>query len=311
MDNWIIPTSTRPSLDLRSPSDSIKILLVAGALPNAKRPKFNDTALHLAAMEGRNNAITILLDNDADRHLCNFNGHTPIDLAIDQSHKKSIELLRVPPHTIQPPTLSKSSLNTITIQWLVPQSKGSPIINYTIRVYLDADTSTNALHVPPTQTISEIDGASTTHTIHQCTPGVLYHISVQACNEAGWSKMESKRTPMRARPTPPAAPPVPYVVTTETTRLILDWKNNKNNGYSIDKYEIGYRVVRLTPTPTTRRRLTPNEASDQAICDRIVAAETELTEAKRQEKVWLAIFAPLGEHNIKKRKSVHRVMEAL
>ena len=97
------------------------------------------------------------------------------------------------------------------------------------------------------------------------------------------------------------------MVTTETTRLILDWKNNKNNGYSIDKYEIGYRVVRLTPTPTTRRRLTPNEASDQAICDRIVAAETKLTEAKRQEKVWLAIFAPLGKYNTKAKERASRM----
>ena len=288
---------------------AIKILLQHGAKTDIQRPKFNDTALHLAAMEGKADVIRLLLEAGAERQICNFNGHTPIDLAIDQRQQDAIDLLVVPPLQCREPICQDSSLNTITVRWIAPQSKGSPIQNYTLRVY-EESASSSTISIPPLRTHSMIQGSSCTHTVDQCIPGVTYYISIQACNEAGWNQ-ESIRTSMRARPTPPSKPPVPFVIATGTTFLSIDWKQTNTNGYSISCYEVGYRVILLTPTLTTRRRLTPDETNDQAICDAIIAANNELKEAKRQEKVWLAIFAPLDHDLSEQAKEIVKGEKAL
>ena len=332
---------------------SLELLLKNGAQPNVCRPKFQDTPLHLAAMEGDNKSVQLLLEHGADRFLRNHNYHTPIDLALDQRQNKTIELLIVPPHTPAPPTSQDSSLSTITVAWLPPQSKGSTISSYTLRIYEDA-TSMTTLNVPPVRvqtivTCPNIKENNSSVVVDHCVPGVTYHVSIQACNDAGWSS-ESKRTPMCARPTPPDPPSTPLVIETTSTTLSIDWKNNSMNGYDINCYEVSkestllllllllllhpssfpyqnfvidlcltalvlfllsfclsqvsYRVVRPMFTTTTRRKLTPDEAHDQSIYDSIEAAKMELVEAKRQEKMWLALFAPLDGELMAQSKTI-------
>ena len=319
-----------------------KLLLTNGAKPNATRPKFNDTALHLAAMEGHDLIVQLLLENDADRTLENFNGNVPIDLAIEQKQSKAVAALVVPPHTIRHLQCHDSSLNSISVQWEVPQSKGSTVTRYTLRIYTDP-LSPLTVHDGPVRTLSNIEATRRPqqhderrknlrqkehpqqrqhYVIDHCVPGITYHVSVQACNDAGWS-LESNRVPMRGLPTPPATPSMPYVKSKSTTYFDVNWQEPLTNGYPINCYEIGYRVIRLKikdegaqaeaaeaaeaaeenatataiataiATKTTRRRLTPDEAKDQSLFASIATANEQLQEAKRQEKIWLAIYAPL------------------
>jgi hypothetical protein len=281
----------------------LKYLLSNGADPNARRHKFNDTPLHLAAMEGHDKALQLLLKHGGDRLLENFNKNIPIDLAIEQKQEKCIEILILPPERIHNITCLDSSLNTITLQFDVPESKGSTISEYTIRVYKDPH-SASTMNVPPLRTISNIDNQhlhrkqqqfrrkqekqqKQQYVIDHCVPGITYHISIQAYNDAGWSQ-ESVRIAMNARPTPPKRPTTPCVKNKSTTFLQLDWKEPITNGYPIDCYEIGYRVERLQENDKEgrpNRRLTQDEAKDQALFDSIQIADHELKEAKRQDKV--------------------------
>jgi ankyrin repeat protein len=63
----------------RTPADAVKLLLEAGANPNAVSPK-GDTALHLAARDGRLDSLRELVAGGADASLRNAAGQTPLEL---------------------------------------------------------------------------------------------------------------------------------------------------------------------------------------------------------------------------------------
>ena len=59
----------------------ISCLLKVGADPNVTRKKYNDTALHWAAANGRAEVVKALLDAGADPHIVSLSGFIPLDLA--------------------------------------------------------------------------------------------------------------------------------------------------------------------------------------------------------------------------------------
>lgn len=63
----------------RTPGDAVRVLLEAGANPNAVNPK-GDTALHIAAYDGRLEPLRALLEGGADATLRNAAGLTALEL---------------------------------------------------------------------------------------------------------------------------------------------------------------------------------------------------------------------------------------
>ncbi|HEY8521143.1 MAG TPA: ankyrin repeat domain-containing protein [Gammaproteobacteria bacterium] len=64
----------------RNPLDAVKLLLEAGANPNAKTPE-GDSVLHLAAKEGKLDIIRVLVEGGADLQIKNAEGLTPLQMA--------------------------------------------------------------------------------------------------------------------------------------------------------------------------------------------------------------------------------------
>ena len=64
--------------------DLLEALLVAGANINTKG-SHGSTALHVAAMHGKNDAVLFLLDKGADPHAVNVKEHTPFEAATARS----------------------------------------------------------------------------------------------------------------------------------------------------------------------------------------------------------------------------------
>jgi hypothetical protein len=63
----------------RNPADAVKLLLESGANPNAVSPK-GDTALHIAARDGRLDVLRELVAGGADANVPNAAGQTPLQL---------------------------------------------------------------------------------------------------------------------------------------------------------------------------------------------------------------------------------------
>jgi ankyrin repeat protein len=63
----------------RNPADAVKVLLAAGANPNAVNPR-GDTALHIAAHDGRLDALRELVAGGADVNARNAAGKTALEL---------------------------------------------------------------------------------------------------------------------------------------------------------------------------------------------------------------------------------------
>jgi ankyrin repeat protein len=68
----------------RNPVDAVKVLLAAGADPNAKTPA-GDTALHLAAWDGRAEIVRALVEGGADVNVRDANGKTALQLVEGQA----------------------------------------------------------------------------------------------------------------------------------------------------------------------------------------------------------------------------------
>lgn len=72
----------------REPIDAVKLLLEAGANPDAVTPD-GDSALHIAAREGKLDMIRLLADAGATLDLANNDGKTALDLAENPPPKKN------------------------------------------------------------------------------------------------------------------------------------------------------------------------------------------------------------------------------
>ena len=68
------------------------IVTHAGALMNAKDHR-KRTPLHVAAEEGENEVIAVLLDKKADVNVTDLDGNTPLDLAAKKQHKDAVDLI--------------------------------------------------------------------------------------------------------------------------------------------------------------------------------------------------------------------------
>ena len=316
----------------------VKLLCKAGAHPDNIRPKYLDTALHIAAMEGRVSIVKHLMDLGCDTTRRNFNGHTALDVAIDSCQSKVIELLKIPPATPKPPQLLDSQLTSCLVGWHPPVSKGCDILEFKLRVYGEAfhDHKVNSTtSIQPLRVYGEIPGTEVNQEVDNLQPGKTYYVTLVARNSAGWSK-ESDMKEIKARPTPPDKPNPPTIEKSTPTSLHLSWDAPHANGYRIDAWEIGYRIERngfdedrfkkeihdtaspntakITPDAIDRqpndadavlegsRILTPAESADQSIRDAINQAKVDLSEAHRKKKDWLAIFAPL-DHELSEEKS--------
>ena len=73
--------------------EAVEALIAEGANVNA-RTKSGSTPLHLAAAEGRNDIAVLLLKKGADVNAVNSEGFTPIDLAREKGHPETAQVLR-------------------------------------------------------------------------------------------------------------------------------------------------------------------------------------------------------------------------
>jgi uncharacterized protein len=71
----------------RNPGDAVRALLAAGANPNAKNPA-GDTALHIAAHDGKLEPMRALVEGGADINAKNAKGQTPLQLVETMAPRK-------------------------------------------------------------------------------------------------------------------------------------------------------------------------------------------------------------------------------
>jgi len=72
---------------------SAEFLLLNGAKINAVDQSGN-TSLHLAAAQGSTSQVCLLLKHRADHHIKNSDGHTALDIAVQNSDADIVTLLR-------------------------------------------------------------------------------------------------------------------------------------------------------------------------------------------------------------------------
>jgi len=73
--------------------DGVKMLLEAGADPNARRYDTNRTPLHYAAMHGNTRMVTLLLKYGVDPNVQDYKGLTPLHYAVMRRRPDAVKLL--------------------------------------------------------------------------------------------------------------------------------------------------------------------------------------------------------------------------
>jgi hypothetical protein len=68
----------------RKPADAVKLLLEAGANPDAKTPE-GDTALHWAAFTGKKEIVKVLIEGGADPNVKDAAGKTALQVVSEQA----------------------------------------------------------------------------------------------------------------------------------------------------------------------------------------------------------------------------------
>ena len=71
----------------RNPADAVRVLLAAGANPNAKNPA-GDTALHIAAHDGKLDPLRALVEGGADVNAKNAKGQTALQVVETMGPRK-------------------------------------------------------------------------------------------------------------------------------------------------------------------------------------------------------------------------------
>jgi ankyrin repeat protein len=74
--------------------DVVRLLLAAGADPNARELSMGGTPLHVAAHSGHLDVARLLVEADADLAACTSrDGATPLQLAVSRGHHHVVEYL--------------------------------------------------------------------------------------------------------------------------------------------------------------------------------------------------------------------------
>lgn len=75
-------------------TDVTKALIKAGADISIKKGDCGNTALHEAALSGKQSIVRLLLNKGVDPTVVNYNGHTAWELAIRYHHRDLAEMLQ-------------------------------------------------------------------------------------------------------------------------------------------------------------------------------------------------------------------------
>jgi hypothetical protein len=122
------------------------------------------------------------------------------------SSVESLETLPSSPGQVSGVSAVSNLPSEVTVSWVPPQTNGSPILKYRI------ESQTGTL---------DVDGTSTSHTLHGLSPGTQYKVRVQAINAVG-AGPPSAYVSARTLP-PPPDPPILTQLSATPTSLKITW----------------------------------------------------------------------------------------
>ena len=219
--------------------------------------RYNQTALHYAAQNGRKDVIITLLEHGANRRATDSTGYMPRDVATMWKKFEVAVILKEVPPEVPGFRVTSVSPKTVCVEWDEPgidEKNQAPITHYEISHKMK---SSEQSHIDNTNLTLEwtkaplVDYDSTVgkrsagrkYIFSDILPASGHEFQIRCRNVCGWGPP----SPVLLQYTPgcePSPPSMPYLVKTTRTSIMVEWRPPLHkNGAGLSGYEISYRRV--------------------------------------------------------------------